>query len=488
MLPTFSVPSILLESQTRYSSHFATDVLTIGMAAKEPITSKKIVILGAGRRGMGLAKQLVADQKDVVIIDTSFERIESAVSKVDCLGVLGSGTNMEKLIEAGCDNAEAFVAVTDSDEINLVSCGIVSTAFPGTKTIAAIRSLGYTGAEELKSGLLGIDHIVNPGTESSKYIYNIIQQGVNGNIVGFEHSKFLLYNFYIEPFSSYIGSSVKEMRTKLNAEFVIAAINRRGIVLVPSGNTTIHENDTLSIVAQSEEVTDILKTVGQLQKRPSKIVLVGGSKIARALLNRMNPATRSKVTVIDQDQDVCDTFSERFREILVIKADITDEDIMQEEKLGNSDLLVSLTDNDELNIITASYAKRIGISHSMALVKQNNNYTRMATYLDIDVVISTTDTTVQSLLRYLRGENVSSVHTMFNGQLEVYEFVIGSSCKICGKQLNEIDIRKKGVVAGITDKDGNNTMPTGNSRLKEGDTVLVVAMHKSSEFIRELFA
>jgi trk system potassium uptake protein TrkA len=335
--------------------------------------------------------------------------------------------------------------------------------------------------------LLGIDYIVNPNAETARSIFKIIEQGVNGNLLAFSNSKLLLYNFYIEKNSTYVGTTVSEMRSKLNAEFVIASIKRRGHVLVPSGETTIQGEDTLSIIAESQEVTDILKTVGKLQKRPNNMVLVGASKITRALLNRMNPAMRSKVTIVDQDPEVCKDFSERFREILVIKADITDEDIMAEEQLGTYDLLIALTDNDELNIITASYAKRIGIMRSMALIKQNNNYSRMASYLGIDVVISTTDTTVESLLRYLRGSNVSSVHSLFNGQLEVYEFIIHADSEVCGKQLKDINMRKKAIVAGITNDKGKSIIPNGYSTLNEGDTVVVAALRQATESIRKLF-
>lgn len=364
---------------------------------------------------------------------------------------------------------------------------MVSSTFQNTKTVAAIRSLIYTGVGGLKEGLLGIDYIINPNTEAARYIFNTIEQGVYSNVLGFSNTKLLLYNFYVEPFSPYIGTSVMDMRKKMKADFVIAAIKRGPKALVPSGNTTIEPKDTLSIVADSEEVTDILKTVGKLQKKPTKIVLVGASKITRALLNRMTVAMRSKVTVVDQDEATCNAFSERFPEVLVIKADITDEDIMQEEQLGSYELLIALTDNDELNIITASYAKRIGISRSMALIKQNNNYTRLASYLDIDVVISITDTTIESLLRYLRGTNVKSLHSLHNGQLEIFEFSINGNCSVCGKMLSELNMKKKAIVAGLTAKNGKSTIPTGNSTLHEGDTVIVAAMRESTEFIQKLF-
>ncbi len=353
--------------------------------------------------------------------------------------------------------------------------------------MAAIRSLVYTGSDGLSEGLLGIDYIVNPNAETAASIHQIIDQGVHGNVLGFTNSNLLLYNFEIEEESSYIGSTVMQMRAKLDAIFVIASIMRRGNVIVPSGSTTIEGGDILTIVAESEEVRDILKTVGRLQKRPESMVLVGASSLTQALLNRMGPAMRAKVAVIDHDEEVCRQFSERFREILVIKADITDEDIMAEEQMGSYDLLVALTDNDELNIITASFAKRIGIKRSMALIRENNNYLRMAPFLDIDVVISTTNATVESLLRYLRGSNVTSLHTLFGGQLDVYEFVIKAESTVCNKHLKDINMRKRAIVAGISDRDGRSHIPTGESLLSEGDTVLVAAMHNASSLIQSLF-
>jgi trk system potassium uptake protein TrkA len=454
---------------------------------KELDTSKKIIILGAGRRGLSLAKKLISDGNDIVIIDHMHERIEYAVSHLDCLGILGSGTDMAKLIEAGIETAQAFVAVTDSDEINLVSCGLVSSAYAQTKTVAAIRSLVYTGSDGLREGLLGIDYIVNPNAETAAQIHQIIEQGVHGNVLGFTHSRLLLYNFHVEEHSPYVGSTVMQMRSKLDAIFVIASIMRHGSVIVPSGTTTIHGGDILSIIADSEEVRDILKSVGRLQKRPQSMVMVGASHLTRALLNRMTPAMRSKVAVVDHNEEVCQQFSERFREILVIKADITDEEIMAEEQMGGYDLLIALTDNDELNIITASYAKRVGIKQSMALIRQNNNYVRMAPSLDIDVVISTTNATVESLLRYLRGSNVTSLHTLFNGQLDVYEFVIKEESLVCNKHLKDINMRKKAIVAGITDTEGVSHVPSGESLLTAGDTVLVAAMHHASDLIQHLF-
>lgn len=435
---------------------------------------------------MGLGRQLIAEGKNVVMLDSSSERIEQAVSRLDCLGVTGNGTDPAKLIEAGIKEAEAFIALTDSDEINLVSCGLVEASYPHVRTVAAIRSLSYTGSSGLREGLLGIDYIVNPAAETGRSIHALIDQGVNPNILSFSDSTLLLYNMHVGKSSSYIGSTVMELRTTLQAEFIVAAIKRKELLKIPYGESTIEEGDILSIVANEEEVHEILKAVDELEKVPKRMVFVGASKITRALLNDMRPSMRTRVTLVDKDSEACKAFSERFREILVIHADITDDDIMQEEQLTASDLLVALTDNDELNIITASYAKRVGIGRSIALIKHNNNI-RMARFLDIDVVISTTDTTVESLLRYLRGSNVSSIHTLFDGQLEIIEYTIPQKSPLLGKMLKDIDMRTKAVVAGITKADGKNLIPTGDSLIEAGSTLLVAVKLEYTAFVDSLF-
>ena len=436
---------------------------------------------------MGLARQLIAEGKDVVMLDSDSKRIEQAVSRLDCLGVIGNGTNPAKLIEAGIENAEAFITLTDSDEINLISCGLVEASYPHVRTVAVIRSLTYTGASGLREGLLGIDYIVNPTAETGRSINTLINQGVNPNILNFSNSTLLLYTMHVGPSSAFIGSNMMELRTALKTEFIVAAINNNEAVRIPSGETRIEEGDTLSIVANEKEVHGILKAVGDLEKVPRRMVFVGASKITRALLNDMHPSMRNRVTLIDKDDETCKEFSERFREILVIHSDITDEDIMREEQLTSSDLLIALTDNDELNVITASYAKRVGITRSIALIKHNNNYVRMARFLDIDVVISTTDTTVESLLRYLRSTNVSSVHTLFDGQLEIIEYVIPETSPLIGKALKDIDMRSKAIIAGMTGSDGTSHIPTGDSTIEADSTLLVVVKLEHTEFIESLF-
>ncbi|MGI6432757.1 MAG: Trk system potassium transporter TrkA [Sphaerochaetaceae bacterium] len=448
----------------------------------------KVVILGAGRRGTLLARHLINEKRDVVVIDNDPRRVTEIQNKLDCLAVVGSGTDPAKLREIEVDTADFFIAVTDSDETNLVACGIVENIRSEVTTVAAIRNLTYTGKDGLPQTILGINHIVNPEAETAKSIYSIIEKGLVSDVVAFDRSNLVLFNLYIEEKSRFAHQNIANCRTSIGPEFVIAAISRANDAIVPTGSTVVYPGDTLAVVACSDDKDAIFKLFGQKKSKPKKIVIVGGSKIARFLLRSFESSRHKDIKLIDRDTDVCQRFASLFPRLLVIRSDVTDETLFEDERLDTSDLLISLTDNDELNVITASYAKRIGIGHAIALIKSNANYIRLARYMDIDTVISVSEATVDSLLKYMRGSHVASVHSLFDGTFEIFEFVISDTMEVTGKKLKEINMRNKGIIAGITNKEGKNIVPTGAYRLQSGDTLLVCAGREELDFVQKIFS
>jgi trk system potassium uptake protein TrkA len=448
----------------------------------------KVVILGAGKRGTLLARHLIQEKRDVVIIDNDPKRAADVQGKMDCMVIVGSGTDPAILREAEVEKADLFVAVTDSDEINLVACGIVENIRSAVTTVAAIRNLTYTGKDGLPATILGINHIVNPEAEAARSIHAIIDRGIFSDVITFERSNLVLYNIYVTEKSRLANQNIANCRATIGTEFVIAAINREDEGIVPSGNTIVFPGDTLSVVASDNDKEALFKLIGQHRIKPKKIVIVGGSKIARFLLRSFEPSLHRSIVLVEQDPVVCEHFASLFPNLLVVRSDITDETIFEDERLTSYDLLISLTDNDELNIITASYAKRVGINYAIALIKNNNNYIRLARHLDIDSVISVSEATVDSLLKYMRGAHVSSVHSLFNGRLEIFEFVISSDMVVAGKKLKDINMRNKGIIAGITTSDGRNIIPSGAYRIEVGDTLLVCAGREELGFVQKIFA
>ena len=446
----------------------------------------KVVILGAGRRGIRLARHLVEENKDVIIIDEDTEDVNTAMSKVDCLAIKGSGTSLEDLSDAGVDDADAFVALTGSDETNLVSSGIASSEFKVPLTIASIRNLSYTGYSGIGNSLMGITHIVNPTQEVAQYIYQDVERGIYSDIITFENSSLLLYNVYVEQDSPYTDKIVRQLRQELNANFIIAALNRDGEALVPSGDTVVRPGDTLSLVAPEESVNQLLSSVGRKSMKAKRIAIVGASQVTDFLLRAIPKYQHRDIALIDKDKDVCEHMATVYPDVLVLNADITNEGVFEEEGLGNYDLMLCLTGNDELNISSASYAKHFGIKNCLALVSSNPNYVRMADHLDIDSIISTQDVTVDSLMRYLHGQNVSSMHSLFDGQIEAFEFTISDDNPIVGTALKDIDMRGKGIIAGVTKPDGRTIIPGGLYVIQAGDALITVIERKSTDFIQKL--
>ena len=380
----------------------------------------------------------------------------------------------------------AKIKLTGSDETNLVSSGIASSEFQVPLTIASIRNLSYTGYSGIGNSLMGITHIVNPTQEVAQYIYQDVERGIYSDIITFENSSLLLYNVYVEQDSPYTDKMVRQLRQELNATFIIAALNRNGDALVPSGDTIVKPGDTLSLVAPEESVNQLLSSVGRKSMKAKRIAIVGASQVADFLLRAIPKYQHRDIALIDKDKDVCEHMATVYPDVLVLNADITSEGVFEEEGLGNYDLILCLTSDDELNIITASYAKHYGIKNSLALVSSNPNYVRMADHLDIDSIISTQDVTVDSLMRYLHGQNVSSMHSLFDGQIEAFEFTIAEDNPIVGTALKDIDMRGKGIIAGVTKPDGRTVIPGGLYVVQGGDAVITVIERKSTDFIQKL--
>lgn len=448
----------------------------------------KVVIFGAGRRGLRLARHLIKEKKSVTFLDSSQERCSAAQAKLDCMAICGSATDIDTLIEAGCHEADAVIAVTDNDETNLVSCGIVASQWPKAMTIAAIRVISYLGSNRYDNKILGITHIVNPDQEAATRISGIIQSGLFSDIIYFKDTQFILFTKSIAKGSLFDGKSLIDMKKELPGQYVVAGIKRNGKVFTPSGVTVLQARDEIAIVADDNESADIFKVFGGIvTTRIKKIVMVGGTRIARYLLNQLPKKLIRNITLIDKDPEVCHNFVDEFPQLLVLNGSVTDEQIWEDESISEADLLISVTENDELNIITASYAKRVGTKRTIALIRTNANYISFARHMDIDAPISTTEATVDTLMKHLRGDGISALHTLFNGDLEVYEYVLSKNFKELGKQLKDVKLNGKCIIAGVRRSMGGNFIPNGFYTFQEGDKLLVAATHEDYDFVTEFF-
>ena len=270
---------------------------------------------------------------------------------------------------------------------------------------------------------------------------------------------------------------------------MIAGIRRKNKVFTPYGDTIIKSGDEIAIIVDEEESKDIFTELsGPVDDSTiRKILMIGATRITRYLLSAFTPQERKKVTLIEKDEKIAREFLDIFPDILIINASVTDEATWEDEKLYNTDLVISVTENDELNIISSLYAKRLGAKRVISSIKTNNNYISLASHLDIDAAISTTNATVDTLVRHLRGRTIETLHTLFDGSLEVYEFLIAEDFRYLNKALKDVNLRGKAIIAGIKRADGENFIPGGNYAFTLNDTVIVAAAHKDQGFIQDIF-
>ena len=423
---------------------------------------------------MRIAQHLSAEGASITFLDRSAVRCQIAEARLDCLSVCGSGTDIEKLREAGAENADTVIAATDSDEINIVSCGIIASAFPDVEnTIAVIRSSGYLGEAELPHMILGITHLINPDLEGALRIVDTVRYGLYQDTIIFPGTDFILFTVPEGEGAIRNGSKLSDLRKNLPYDFVVTAIYRNASVIIPSGDTEIKQGDILAIITDSDQAYAALSgsEMSSVYSEPDDIVILGATRITRFLLNTFTPRERKKVRLVEKDSAMAEEFASLYPEIMVLNASITDELVWENEDLGMADLFLSLTDNDELNIVTSGYAKKIGVKKAIA----------------VDVALSITDVTSDAVIRFLRGDGISAMHTLFNGDLEVYEYIVQDDFRFIGKKLKDVKFRSRIVLAGAKKPDGSSFIPDGEYTFTSGDSLIMAIRHEDSGYLKELF-
>jgi len=461
-----------------------------------------VVILGAGSVGFQIAKQLIAEKKDVVIIEKDPKVVKHVSNYLDCMVINDVGNNIDVLKQAGIDKADFFISVTDSDEMNMISCGLVSSNTNVPCKIARVRNIDYSRSQIQMGPFLGIDHIVNPEIEASKVIIRTIEHGALSDILFFEKSKFQMQNMIITSGSPFCNETLKDIKQKLQLNFLIAFILRENNYIIPSGDTVLQEGDRLYIIATGDNLEKMFTRTGKFKIKLNKIVIAGGGKIGTyvadnllrkqqsnlSFLNRITHAfvhhLKKNLVIIDKDIERCNALAERFSDALIINEDISDEGIYEEGQLFDYDLIITTTDNQELNLIAAVYAKTIGFKRSIAVVNKNN-YINIASKLGIDVTVSQKNSMVNSILKLIRKGNIRNVYNFADGMVEVIELLV-ENAPISDSRICDLKLPPQTLVVSIT-RGNKNILPNGNSTIQNGDHIIVIARKESILKIESIF-
>jgi len=470
----------------------------------DTLVQMKVVIVGAGAVGLQIARQLIDEKKDVVLIEQDAERARVATNRLDCMVINRPGNSLDALREAGAESSDFFIAVTDSDEVNLISCVLAGGTEGRPFKVARVRNIDYTRTPVTEQGFLGIDYIVNPEVVAAQAIIRTIEHGATSDIMFFERSRAQMRHLTVDADSPLVDRKLSDISKSFDVTFLVAVVIRDTSFIIPSGDTIIRIGDILYVVATEDTFESLFERLGTEKMQLRRVVIVGGGKIGamiaehlmdgqrktsgviRRLMTVFAEQRRRSVKVIDRDYARCKELSRSLPGALVINADVSDEGVFEEEHFANSDLIISVTGDQELNLVTAVYAKTLGIKRSVALVGKTN-YTRIASQLGIDVPVSQKNSVVNAILKVIRTGSVRSVHAISDGTLDAMEISVDAESAAAGKRIQEVRLPEDSLIVSVLRGD-ETVIPRGGSVLNGGDHLIVIARTEHIERIQSTFA
>ena len=433
-----------------------------------------IVIVGAGEVGTHIASQLVAEQKDVVIIEKDPESAARASSMLDCLVITGEGSNVDILEQAGADKADIFIAATSIDEVNMISCFVAGSTFNTPVKIARVRNVDYMRTGLLKNASIGIDYLVNPEIEAAFDIVQTVLHGATSGIFAFQGTNAQLRDFLVKEESLFNGVLVKDIRSLIDQNFIIAGVLREERLHIPHGDFKIITGDHLYIAALGKSFNKILTRAGMTVDKLKRLVVVGGGLIGKHVAGMLIEDGKD-VRIIEKDYERCKELSALYPEATVINGNISDRDVFEEENIAYTDAIITTTQSEELNILAGVYAKSKGVKRAVALIDKLN-YSTLATNLGIDSCISAKMSSGDAILKFIRKGNIKNVYTIFEGQAEAIEFMVTHNKDIIGKKVMELKL-PEGCLIITVQRHRKTIIPNGSFVIEEGDSIIAFVAH-----------
>ncbi len=450
----------------------------------------KIIIVGLGNVGETLAVTLLEEGNSVTVVDLSGDKVKKITDKYDILGVVGNGATHTTLREAGISSADLLIAVTESDELNLLCCTIAKKTSK-CHTIARVESPEYsTEVEYLKEGL-GLSMVINPEEEAAKEICRLIRFPEALNIETFAKGKVELFKFRIPEGSLLIGMSVKDAVQKLKLNLLICTVERgEDEAYIPGAGFVFEERDVISVIASPRSAEAFFKKIGGRGGVIRDMIMVGASEITHYVMKELHRGGIN-IKVIDPDLALCEELATKYDEITVIQGDGTEQELLIEEGLKQTDAFLALSETDEENILISMFARRM--SEGKVITKINRpEYATMTANLNLDTTIYPKNIAADRITRFVRslhateGNNVENLYSIIKGKIEVTEFVIGKLFPELGVPLCELSLKTDVIIAAIL-RGRSLIIPHGQDCLLAGDNVVAVSAHLGIGDFKELF-
>lgn len=436
-----------------------------------------IIIVGCGQVGQNLAEHLINDGNNVTVIDRSYESVKSLTDKVDAMGIVGNGASHVTLAEAGVENADLLIAVTNSDELNLLCCTIAKKT-SNCKVIARVRSHIYNNESAFLKNELGLAMVINPEYVAAQEIARILRSPSAVSIETFGKGKVELLKYRLPEDSAIIGMSVKGVMMKYKSNVLFATIERGDKAFIAKGDFVFNARDVVSIISSPEGSQDFFKQIGSKNQSVKSAMIVGSGEITHYLCAEIKKS-KMNIKIIESDMARCDELSSTFPHVTVVHGDTTNQELMKEEGIGRVGAFLALSDSDEENMILSLHAE--GKTRGKIITKVTRmDYDSVINKLDLDTVIYPKAIVSDMILRYVRsakntrGSNMETLYNVIKGEIEASEFIIRKPSGIVGVPISRLRFKKNVLIAAIL-RDGEVIIPRGYDTIEIGDSVVIVS-------------
>lgn len=448
-----------------------------------------IIIAGSGKVGETLIEQLSNENHDVVVIDTNPKVIERLVNSYDVLGICGNAASYKVQMEAGVNSADVFIALTQTDELNILSCLVAKTA--GVKhTIARVRNPDYHEQFPFFQEKLGLSMIINPEYSAAREIAKVLHFPSAINMESFANGAVDLAEIRIQTGNPLCDTALSDIQHKFRVKVLVCAVGRGADVFIPRGDFVLKAGDKIHITASRKELVKFMKTLGIYRHKTKNIMIIGGGKMGFYLAKQLSENGGYNVKIIESDFARCEFLAEALPDVKIINADGTDRDVLFEQGIENLNAFVAMTTIDEENIISAMYASSLGITKTVA--KVNRVSSKVLQSIGMDSAFSSKFIASDRIVGYIRAlgnSGESSVQTLYklvDGKIEALEFFITADFGKTGIPLKELKIHKDTLIASIIRKN-HLIFPRGDDTIEIGDSVIIVSKSKQFRSINEIF-
>lgn len=446
-----------------------------------------IIIVGAGKVGYALAKNLSDENDNVTIIDNKIAALERINNNLDVMCVKGNCTSLKVLNEAGIEDADLLISVTNSDELNML-CSLAGKKLGAKHTIARVRNPGYDEDITLLTEAVGIDLVINPEKAAAMEIAKLIKYPSVCSVDNFAHGKVNMVCFNVTEDTGLVNKKISELNyTKGNLLF--CGIERNDEVVIPKGDYIFHKDDRAYVIGEHKNIQEMFKKIGKYKRKVRSSMIIGGGKIAYYLA-KIVTEVGVHCKLIESELDKCEELTELLPSSVIINGDGLDQDLLLSESLNEVDSFITLTGRDEDNLIASLFASQNGVKNIITKITRDN-YNEVAKTIGINSIISPKRVTANKIIKYVRSIKnrrkclIANIYKICNEKAEAIEFIVNDSFHYKNIKIKDLSFKVDSLIATIV-RDGKTIIPSGDDMLRDGDRVVVVTKNPNLLSLSEI--